>query len=314
MKITHITLFIILLTAILPAFAQDAKWLRIETEDKDLSVAFPQTNIIDAEKRDFGQRLRVVAFENGVEMEIKFSEESGAKERISRMFDTKAANSNLMKVGDFLVRKSEPEKLDGKNFFTSLAIARKDNFYILSVHANTGDEPEVARFLYSIRLEGKPLFVQNQQSNYQEQNINIEDLQTSADVIEAFERNSGKNKGKVTYELDSKNPDAETDNLKHRAIILDRPFPRFRPQFENGFPIRDTSLEVKLRVQYLADGQVGDIVVLSESDKNFTDSAIDAVRDSVFIPARRGDEFVDSVQKVNFTARTFSSVQTIIRR
>jgi hypothetical protein len=295
-------LIFILLYAASQVFSQEpSKWLRIETEKGELSVAFPQTNIIDAEKREFGQRFRVIAFENGVEIEVKVSKDGNARERLQRVRDVDNSKSEVFKVGNYLIRKTDPRSLNGGNFYNSLLIAGNGHIYALSVKADTGTEPEAARFLYSIRLGGKQLFVQKQPVDHPEQKVALSEMKTSPEVFEAFNRKPGQYKGEIRYELESKDDDSRTEGLTHSAITLDRPLPRYTPQPLRAGPIRDFSVAVKLKVQFRADGQIGDIIVLSNSDKEFTSAAIDAVRKSVFVPARRGDEYVDSFQMLEFS-------------
>lgn len=313
MKYLNLIILTILFFPVSSVFAQDEnKWLRIETDDKELSVAFPQTNIIDTEKREFGQRLRVIAFENGIEIEIKISKDGEAKGRIGRMYDGESAKSGIFQFDDFLIRKIVPVQ-NGKNFIYTFLIVKKDSFYYLTVRAKTGEEPEVVRFLTSIKLGGKPLIVQKEPANFPEQTLAISALKTSPEIVEAFDRKTGKNKGAITYQLESKDTeDTETEDLTHRAVVLDRPFPRYRPPFRSGI-VPKNPITVKLKVQFLADGQIGDIVVLSNPDKSFTRSTIDAVRKTVFIPARRGGVDVDSFKTVSFSAQAFFTEQIIIR-
>ena len=314
MKHLHLTIFTIILLAVLPVFSQDAaEWVRIESDNKELSVAFPPTNIIDAEKRDFGQRLKIVAFENSVEMTIVFTKEGGAKERIGRMFDSDKSRSETFKIGDFVIRKSEPPVKNGKSFMTSLAIAKDDNFYSLTVNAKTGDELEFARFLYSIRLDGKPLIKQNADNIPPERTVAVRELKTSPEIVEAFARKTGKNKGKITYELARiDDDDSKTSDLTHRAILVERSYPRFPSPFQPG--MTTGSIDIKLKVQFLADGQIGDIVVQSEADKMFVNAVIDAVRKTKFVPARKDGKYVDSTLTINYAMRMETSAPILIRR
>jgi hypothetical protein len=108
MKHLLLTIFIIIFLSVLPVFSQNiSEWMRIETEDKKLSFAFPTTNVIDAEKRDHGQRLKIVAFENGVEFNIDHIKENGAKDRIRRTQNFGKIKSEIFKVGDFLIQKTD---------------------------------------------------------------------------------------------------------------------------------------------------------------------------------------------------------------
>ncbi len=315
MKISHIFLYLFLLFAVSPVFAQEAeKWLRVETEDKEFSFAFPQTNMIDAEKRDFGQRLRIIAFENGVEMEIRFIKDGDAENRIGRLSKTGNSKSEVFKAGDFLIRKFTYTNPADNKIFNTLFIAKDSNFYSLDVRSKTGQEKELARFLYSIKLNGKPLIARKEEMNFPEETIAFSTLGTSPEIVEAEKRKTGKFKGTVTYELITNAADAETEDLTHKAIVLEKPLPNFeKPQFPANGVIQETRINIKIKVQFRADGQIGDMIVYSDSEKQHIKAAIDAARKIRFVPARRGSEFVDSFQIVLYFAGMLPEMNVIRR-
>lgn len=315
MKNSFLIFITIFILAVLPVFAQEAeKWLRIETEDKEFSFAFPRTNIIDTEKRDFGQRLRILAFENGVEMEIRFIKDGDAEKRIGRISETGNSKSEVIKVGDFLIRKFTYNNPSDKKIFNTIVIAKDSNFYSLIVRSKTGQEKELARFLYSIKLNGKPLIARTEEMNFPEETIAVSALETSPEIVEAEKRKTGKFKGNVTYELLSNADDGETEDLTHKAIILEKPIPNFeKPQFPDNGVIQETRINIQIKVQFRADGQIGDMIVYSGSEKHHIKTAIDAARKIRFVPARRGGEFVDSFQIVQYFAGMLPEMNVIRR-
>ncbi len=315
MKYHHLPIFtILLIAAVLPVFSQDAsKWLRVEFEDKRLSVAVPQTNIIDTKKRELDQQLRIVAFESGVEMEVHLRKSKVAADHIRDRKKSDNINTDSFTISDFIVLKSPPIISGGKSVRHSLTIIINDNLYVLFSRSKTGEEKEALRFLRSIRIEDKPLFVPNEETILPEASVSVSSLKTSPEIIEAEKRKTGKFKGKVTYELQELNPDtnSETVGLTHRALIIEQPLPRFSPPSNIIGSIEQIS--VRLKVQFRADGQVGDIIVLSNVDKNFTESSIDLARKIKFVPARQGGEFVDSFQIVGYSMISMPTTPVIRR-
>ncbi|MCW5959693.1 MAG: hypothetical protein KIS76_05975 [Pyrinomonadaceae bacterium] len=63
----------------------------------------------------------------------------------------------------------------------------------------------------------------------------------------------------------------------------------------------------------LANGDIGDIIVLSRSDKEFTRSCIEAVKKIRFIPVQLDGKNVDSFQNTSFMA-TFNSISPMLIR
>lgn len=301
----------ILFFTVLPVFSQDSgKWLRIEFEDKKLSVAVPQTNIIDTEKRDLSQRLGIVAFENGVEFEVFHRKPHFIPGFLSSINPSVKTKSDTFQVGDFTVLTFAPVTLNGK-VERSMTFIKDKNYFTLTVRSKTGEEKEVNRFFLSIKLEGKPLFTKNEKTNFQEETVSASDLKTSPEIIEAEKRPTGKFEGKIRYELKSDEEITETEDLTHHAIIIDKPFPRYDPK--TGFTGAGEVLDVRLKVQFRADGQIGDIVVLSNSDEDFTQSAISKARRIKFVPARRNNEFVDSYQIVRYSMISVPNPNITIR-
>lgn len=311
MKYFYLHIFTILLLAVLPVFSQNEnKWLRIEFEDKKLSVAVPRTNIIDTEKRDQSQRLRIVAFENGVEFEIFHRKPNFIPGFLASITNSGKSKGYTFQIGDFTVLKSSPIVSKG-NVTRSFTFIRDKNYYTLTVHSKTENEKEAERFLLSIKIEGKPVFIKNEETNFREETISVSDLKTSPEVIEAEKRQTGKIEGKITFELKSDEEIVETEDLTHHALIIDKPLPRYDPK--TGFIGAVEKLNVRLKVQFRADGQIGDIVVLSNSDEDFTKSAINKARRIKFVPARRNGEFVDSYQIVSYSMISVPNPNITIR-
>ena len=310
-------LFSIILTILfintLTVFSQDSEWSRIEFEDQKISAAIPQTNLVDAEKRSGGQRLHIVAFENGVEMEIfhwKSNYAPGALNTINNSGDADKTKNQILKFGDYHILKTSSVK-EGKIVSSKLAIVWDGNLFSFSVRSKTGDEKEVARFFLSIKIEGQALIVKDEKTNFPEKTISVSDLRSSPEVIEAEKRQTGKFEGKITYELKSDEKIVETETLTHRALFIDKPHPRF--DSTTGFTRKLEPVYIDLLVQLRADGQIGDIVVTSSSNENFTQNSINAARRIKFVPARRDGKFVDSFQIVKYAMVAMPTINTIIR-
>lgn len=313
MKYLFPIVFTILFINALPVFSQDAEWLRIEFDNKKISAAIPQTNLIDAEKRAGGQRLNIVAFENGVEMEIFHRKSNFTPDLLSSINNSGKSDKSknqILRFGDYYILKTSPVK-EGKSISSKLAVLRDGNLFLFSVRSKTGDEKEVVRFFLSIKIEGQSLIVKDEKTNFPEETVSVSDLNSSPEVIEAEKRQTGKFEGKITYKLKSDEEIEETEDLTHRALIIDKPVPRV--DSTTGFTGKLEPVFVELLVQLRADGQVGDIVVTSNSTENFTKNSINAARRIKFVPARRDDEFVDSFQIVKYAMIAVPTTNTIIR-
>jgi hypothetical protein len=63
----------------------------------------------------------------------------------------------------------------------------------------------------------------------------------------------------------------------------------------------------KLKVDFRADGQIGDIIAYSNSKKDFVKSCVDAARKIKFIPAQIDGKNVDATMIVAYTMQIYST-------
>jgi hypothetical protein len=311
MKRAQILLIFFLLFGFDQIFAQEnpvstEKWLRIESDAEDFSVALPSNAIIDAEERKYGQILKAVAFQNGVEMELLIIKSNDDKYRRVNILPNDGRKLVSFKVGEFMIIKSEPRLPTGK-FHNSFFIVKKDTTYTLSVTAKTGREKEVEQFLDSLILDGKSFAAQKEKQNLAEELVSVSALKTSAEVTEAFNRKLQKNKIKVTYEAASSDADdVETEGLTRPATILERPSPTLDASFASMGGASGI-FAVKLKINFLANGSIGDITVLSVVNKEFSKACVEAAQKIRFVPAQSNGKNVDSVRIVEYTIGIFSA-------
>jgi len=293
--------FLIILCALVPfCFGQDKtptaenKWTRIETDDKEISVAFPSNFLIDAKTKTRDQRCQLFGFENGVIMEMKISQPDSPKRNLNQITDQFSENA---KVSSFKFNGIAGRTFVSKNdrYFNAVHLAFKENLYTLTIRAPNENKAEANRFFCSIKVQGKPLYTCKE--TFAESNgeaVLLSSLETSPKVLEALNREPEGKEGKIIYELETVDKDAmDKDSSKRPAIILYREFPKPRALRIGGNIIRG-AFKVKLRATLLANGQVGDITVFSNLSKDYIKNFVDAVRKSRFIPAEIDGKPVDS--------------------
>lgn len=298
-----------------PVFSQDVdKWLRIKFKDKKLSVAVPKKNIIiDAGNRDRNQKLRVVAFENGVEIEVIHRKPNFLPGFFSSIDDYPDAEKETLYFDDVTVVKTSPVLFQDKKIHRSLTIIEKKNFYTLIVRCKPEAEKKAERFFLSIKIGDKSLIVKDKEMSFQEDTVDASSLKTSPEIIAAEKRKTGNFDGEITYEpKDMSEKIPETENLEHRALIVEKPYPRYSSS--TGFTLATEKLYVRLKVQFRADGQIGDIVVLSSDDnKGFTENSVNAARRIKFVPAQRNGSAVESFQVIEYSMTGVGDPNFVIR-
>ena len=315
MKHSSILLILFLLFASTQLSAQEnnaatAKWNRLESDDKSFSVAFPPSAVVDAEDRKYSQKLKVVAFQNGVEMELAIIKDPNVRERARTIRPNDSTQLSSFTVGEFSILQLKPGST-AKKFASAFWITRKDTLYFLKISAKTGQEAEVSRFLFSIKLQGKPLFVQKVKVDSPEEIVSFAALKTTPEVTEAFERKIESSKINITYEASPNElNEVEYDGMTRKVVIVERPF----PASSNGYaPTKNDMFSVRLKVNFLASGQIGDITVLSIENKEFSKACIEAARKIRFVPAQINGKNADTVEIVDYTVQIFSVPGTMIR-
>lgn len=300
-------LFTLIFLSLLAALSHNAQtsdpkaetWSRVETDEKDLSFAIPPGFLVDAESGEFGLKFRL--FGGTAKTSMNFSIAKG-RTLIPRRSESE--NRVDLKLGDFSVVVS---RFSGGNTngLTIFAI-RKDTMYTLSSTANTSDDANQARFLYSIRINGEALFKQKEPATFQENKVAVADLRTSDEITEARKRKFEKVDRKIVYQdVISSNAADETIGLDRAPVIIEQPRPDFRPEFRQDVP-NTVVMRARLRVQLLATGQIGDIVVLESTSRPLAELCVRSAQKIRFVPATKGGVATDSFKVVEYMFQFYS--------
>lgn len=316
LKSLQITLFITLFS-IINCFGQTSspvneseKWTRIETAARELSAAFPPNYVVDAEKKDYGRIYKITGFSNDVLMEVSVSKSISADSlRYMQPPDEMSSQSFMKKDLKGVRNFNDPSESRLKETFSILG---DKNFYFISVTASDRKKPEIARFLYSIKIKGESLFQNPEAQNYPETSVALSSLKTSAEVTEAFERKLEKKKFKVEKNIsDDTNEISSYAEYSKPPIIVEQPSPSFRPKFDEMATPRRKYM-ARLKVTLSADGQVGGITIIAGDDRYYTNACVDSARKLRFIPAQKNGVNADSVTVISCHIQLFKTMPTTV--
>ncbi len=298
--------FLLILSMIFFVFeyASDAQekseWTRVETADKDLSVSFPSDFLVDAEKQeDRNQQMRIIGFQNDVVMELAVYDESEPKKRIQQISSAVESKKLGNGKGDFVIKRFS-NKDDAEYFYETVFLASDKKFYRLSVHSKDSDKIEFSRFLYSIKVGGKPIFINKNvaQNDSEKVIVSLAGLKTSPTVLEALNKKFKSSERKITYIWDTKvTPTENQENWSRPYIILVRPLPSNSVlAVKPGYFLRrrEGNGDATFKVKLLANGQIGDITVFSKADRALLFDLIEGVKEIRFLPAMKGDKPIDA--------------------
>ena len=321
-KFQHLFAFIILLFIVSSGFAQSksndgTEWTRIKDDKSEFSILFPPNFLVDNEIEkayilapvqaslpeviDSFEKPRLIGNRNSVRMSLsvfQLRQVSNAKNYLWYFVgrDTTKDNYQDFQIGDFVGRKTTFDT--EKTLAMSVAIAIKDKVFLINASAKNEDEKIYEKFVMSLMLNGKALFKnQTSESSDTTQNVLISSLQTSPEILEVLNRKQEKSEIKIVKgTLSQEDENTDERNFSRPLIILRKPdFEFIDVASRNNY-----SGLVKLKINFLPNGKIGDIVVVSDTGKGITELAIKAARKIKFLPAEIDGKKVDAIRVVEY--------------
>jgi hypothetical protein len=289
---------------------ENTEWIRIESENKNFSVAFPPNYLVDANKDKKSKRvLSIKAFQNGAEIEFSIYEDKDASRRLKQFVRMNDRNYESFKTDNYEGIRSylinSNTKID-----ETVQFAVDDKFYSLRVKGNMEQKDLAKRFLYSVKLFNKPFFIVEKEKDFPERIVSLKEFETSPEITEAYKRKSRKTEQNVSYELVSNTnliDEVETGGLTRPVVIIDQPFPRVNfGSLMNRLP-QSGVFEIKMIVQFLANGQIGNITVYSPKESAVTKACLESAKKIKFVPAQIDGKNVEAEKVVTYMLQIFSS-------
>lgn len=300
------TAFLISLCLVICSYSQvisaveKTKWTRIEMEDKDFSFAVPPNFILDREKREKGAISRIYGFENDVRISIKVYSAKNAKASLPTQTTSTSYKSVAFSKNNFdgvITSYVNEENI----IFDTIALARENTYYLITIVSTDNKKPQIKRFFQSIKLKDEYLYRRDKNETYLEETVSVATLTTSPEVVEAYHRKLEKKKINVTKQIASEGIKFDNfENYSRPPIILEGAFPVIRiHKIINGIPDNFFTIP-KIKLNLLADGQIGDITFLTSVGDNDIKPVIEAAQKFRFIPAQIDGKNTDSSVIIDF--------------
>lgn len=321
-RFQHLYTFIILLFFVSNGFAQsksndDAEWMRIKDDKSEFSILFPSNFLVDNEIEksfiiapvlaslpevvDSFEKPKIIGNRKSVTMSLsvfQLRQVSNAKNYLGYFVgrDTPKGNYQDFRVGDFVGRKTTFDT--EKTLAMSVAIAVKNKVFLINASAKNEDERIYEKFVMSLMLNGKPLFKsQTSESSDAPRSVFISTLQTSPEILEALNQKQEKSEIKVVKSTLTQQEENKAErNFPRPLIILRQPYFEFIDVASRN----NYSGLVKLKINFLASGKVGDIFIVSDSPNGITEIAIKAAQKIKFLPAEIEGKKVDATRSIEY--------------
>jgi hypothetical protein len=282
------------------------KWTRLESRNRDVSAAFPPGYLVDTIRDTSGLEAYVYGYKGGVRMEMRAAKRAGAKDQISYMPSIDGLNDSNFATGKLQGRRSWSR--DGaETFHETIYLASDSHFYIFTVNAPDPKRPEVERFLYSILVNAKPLYIQKEKKEYPEDFVSLEKIQSSPEVVEAYKRKIQKREIKFDYRPMSAFTAVEKyEDIARPPVVLEMDRIDFKFDFSSNITGENgtRTYHAKLRVNFLANGEISDITAYSDESRGYMIACAESFRKARFIPAWNGDKSIDFVSIEDCTVST----------
>jgi hypothetical protein len=318
----HLYVFILLLFFVSNEFAQsksnsDAEWTRIKDDKLEFSILFPSNFLVDNEIEksyilapvlaslpeviDSFEKPKIIGNKKSVIMSLsvfQLRQVSNAKNYLWYFVgrDTPKDKYQDFQVGDFVGRRTSFDT--EKTLAMSVAVAVKNKVFLINAPAKNEDEKIYEKFLMSLMINGKPLFKsQTSESSDAAQSVFISTLQTSPEILEALNQKPEKSEIKVVKSLLTQQEENTDERSFSRPLIILR-----KPYFEfvDVASKNKYSGLVKLRINFLSSGKIGDIFVVSDSPEGLTKIAIKAAQKIKFLAAEIDGKKVDVTRTIEY--------------
>lgn len=282
------------------------EWTRIESENKEVFVSLPSDFLADAEKKSFdNQSLRVISFQNGVQMEFLIFNVEKPQKHLKEL-KTGSESKTIDSGGNSFTLKRISGSETEKYFFETIYLASKKYLYCFYVRAENADKPEISRFLYSIKANGKPIFISKEREKINaEKSLSVAQIKTSSEIQTALNQSFENTERKINYEFKKLKINSNPIDFSVRPeIILVEPFPSgkslsVRPAFLASY-MGQNSGSATIKMKLSANGQVGDVTVFSTSDRRVLYEFMEGIKKFRFLPAMKNGKAVDSELIIEF--------------
>jgi TonB family protein len=262
------------------------KWEGLQGNDNEFVVFMPQGYIITADneyylgKPSIGARvekqLKVARQINGVVLLMEYY-----KGKAKEIYETlKEREKTILEkeeqINGFQVKRLSVKS--EKNYTQTHFYFKGKSLYVLKGYAKTADDKILKGFFDSVRLVNKDNTIAP----------NAPPNSKSTSLPNLLEQE--------TPRLDDSTA-ANIKELDRPVIILKSASPSFSFETRRGLG----SIRVKLRVLFSSSGTITDVEVVEITSKLLEKEAIEAVKNTVFIPAEKDGKLVSVYQMVEFT-------------
>lgn len=300
MKIKFRTMCLLLLLPLLYPVVEtraETSWTRIVSPSKNWSVAVPDGFLVESRKKDHTIYIRSKNLSGRIFMDTHKNAKNRFKFKFSFMNRNELGKFKFFEIGEFIGSLNTTTHDDPKRKNYAIDFAANRGLNSVSISSSDVNNNDVQRLLQSITLGNKGLFNGNSASSVSRKTISVTSLQTSPTIREALARKDSKQRTLVKTSHDVSTDSGQADNYDGSFLIVRKA----RANFTNGARLRKVSGVVKLRVEFLATGMIGEIRLASSLDRGLDNSAFEAAKKIKFLPETINGKAVTIVKFIQYS-------------
>jgi len=295
MKLRRILSVLLAISALsLAAFGQiSAQWKNYVDSAGEIWFQAPASVLID---RDIDlNAMTLHTFFDGVKLSItkqEIKDEPLKYVKDLRLpFGLKGAKVQNYKSDAIYVRREQ--EVVGSNLLVTLYVGSKKSYFVVKLAAST-DNSAMKRFLETVRFGGSRL---SPNPNVQDKAISGEStvfdtLPTSPETQAALSKKPTGSEPAGKFGNVRNWLPLEFDKLSGDVIILRKP----RPSYTDDARMRGIQGTIFVNVEFLANGDIGNITVDDRADRGLGKNVMTAVRKIHFIPAQANGKPIDATR------------------
>ncbi|HSK73630.1 MAG TPA: energy transducer TonB [Pyrinomonadaceae bacterium] len=290
---------------------EEPSWLRIESENKDFSIAVPPNYQVLADKKGFSyakfdktfQRVvgtvrlsdirYITASQNGASFFVFSYKVNNLKDGLNYLSNY-VDNGEVSNISFNQFKGKSSARSTDKFYYLHLALGSNDRIYHIFGGARDRNNETLQYFFSSLKLNGNNLFNlnTNMENRIKEPARLISSLEDTPFLVEVEEQKTAN----AQNQPDKKNPAEQKDSSETPLGVIFKPRPRYTEEARG----KNTVGTVRLRISFSGDGSIGKISVVKGLENGLTEEAIKAARLIRFLPQEKDNTPISVSKLVEF--------------
>lgn len=305
MNILKTTFILILIGA--STFAQqkaapsdESNWVRFESPARDFSVSLPEMGyLVDSDEGSY--RIHYISGE--IVIKLDMTPKSKAKDDFKLSAQIEEEKGYIFtETGDFLISQFIGKDKQKNMTTVGFHLASSKGSYLITASTKDLSNINFIRFLDSIHLNGTALYIPRNRYPIDSKTILVSSLKSDTVILEALQKPDSKQKKLEKARNVTDEKDNDRFNYTRPLILLRKP----KVVVDSAWG-RVISGTLRVRVTFLANGEIGNVVLLNSVDEALDKSAFNAAKKIKFLPAEIDGKAVDVTRVIEYSFLRYSS-------